>query len=144
MSDNFTVPISEVSANLNKILDRTIPSIATEALYEMAKQVVNDAVNVEPKVPVGHYRAKAGKRTGVGGQLKQSWKIEKTKDGMITVGFNMPYATYQHEGQRSDGSRVIRNWTEPGAGKKFLGNKLSMFKDIYLKRMADFIKSRSE
>lgn len=40
------------------------------------------------------------------------------------VGFNSPYAAYQHEGQRKDGTRVVKNYSHSGTGKKFLEKKL--------------------
>lgn len=40
------------------------------------------------------------------------------------VGFNSPYAAYQHEGQRKDGSHVVKEYTHSGTGKKFLEKKL--------------------
>lgn len=40
------------------------------------------------------------------------------------VVFNTPYAAYQHEGVRRDGTHRIRRWATPGAGIKFLEKKL--------------------
>lgn len=36
------------------------------------------------------------------------------------IWYDIEYATYQHEGQRRDGSRKVRNYNEPGTGKKYL------------------------
>jgi len=142
MSEMMTMDMREINEGIQSILVGAIPDAASEGLYEVGKVLLKDAVEVEPKVPVGHYRAKAGKRTGVGGQLKQSAKIERESDGNVIVGFNMPYAAYQHEGQRSDGSHVVQNWTEPGAGKEFIKKKIEMYLPTYLKFLADFIKKK--
>lgn len=48
------------------------------------------------------------------------------------VGFNTPYAAYQHEGMRKDGTHVVRNYSEPSSGVKFLENKLNANRDKYL------------
>jgi hypothetical protein len=40
------------------------------------------------------------------------------------VGFNTPYAAYQHEGVRMDGTRQVTDYTEPGSGSKFLERPL--------------------
>lgn len=40
------------------------------------------------------------------------------------VGFNTPYAAYQHEGERKDGTHKVQNYTDSGAGAKFLEKKL--------------------
>jgi len=136
----MNVEINEVSRNLDRIIKSAVPELAAQGLFLVAEQLLHDATAVEPTTPRGHARAKAGKRTGVGGTLRQSGKIEKQSDGSLIVGFDEPYATYVHEGQRADGTRVIQRYSEPGAGKKFLSNKLSMFGDVYLKNLADFIK----
>jgi hypothetical protein len=136
----MNIDISEVSKNLDHIIKNAIPALGAQGLFLMAEQLLHDATATEPTTPRGHARAKAGKRGGVGGTLRQSGKIEKQPDGSLFVGFNTPYATYVHEGQRSDGTRVIQKYTEAGAGAKFLSNKLSMYGDVYLKNLADYIK----
>ena len=136
----MNIEISEVSKNLDAIIKQAIPELAAQGLFLMAEQLLHDATAVEPTTPRGHARAKAGKRTGVGGTLRQSGKIERQSDGSLMVGFDEPYATYVHEGQRADGTRTILRYSEPGAGKKYLSNKLSMFSDVYLKNLADYIK----
>jgi hypothetical protein len=54
-----------------------------------------------------------------GGQPPQPGRI------VTTVGFNTPYAAYQHEGMRKDGSHVVRNYSEPDTGPKFIENRLA-------------------
>jgi hypothetical protein len=49
-----------------------------------------------------------------------------------TIGFNTPYAAYQHEGHRADGSHSVTEYTEPSAGPKFLENKLNGNRDDYM------------
>jgi hypothetical protein len=49
-----------------------------------------------------------------------------------TIGFNTPYAAYQHEGHRADGSHPVTQYKEPSAGPKFLENKLNGNRDDYM------------
>ena len=141
LDGGFSVSFEDFDKKFQDIMKNTIPDLADKAQLEMAKQLLNDATTQEPTVPKGHARAKAGKRTGVGGTLRQSGKIVKQEPGHYKVGFNMPYATYQHEGQRKDGSHIVRNYSEAGAGKKFLTKKIQMNRNVYLKKMANFIKA---
>ena len=144
MSDKmFSVDFQDVQKNLQVILQNTIPELAQDGLYQAGKQLLRDSVELPPKVPIGHYRAKAGKRTGVGGALKRSGKVAKMQDGSVVVGFNMPYASVVHAGKRSDGTHVIKNWTEPGAGKEFISKKIEQYKSVYLHLIAAYIKRRS-
>ena len=69
------------------------------------------------------------------GDLKSSAKVEAVMKGDKIVGsvtYKMSYATYVHEGKRADGSHVIRNYKEPGSGKKFLERKFLMFPNRYI------------
>jgi hypothetical protein len=138
----LTMDMREVNERIQAVIAKAIPEAAADGLYEVGKQLLKDSISVEPKVPVGHYRAKAGKRTGVGGALKRSGKIERQSDGSTIVGFDMPYAGYQHEGRRSDGSSVVQNYTEPGAGKEFIKKKIEMYLPVYMKFLAEFIERK--
>lgn len=48
------------------------------------------------------------------------------------VGFNSPYAAYQHEGMRKDASYVVENYSEPGSGAKFIQDKLAENAEDYI------------
>jgi len=39
-------------------------------------------------------------------------------------GMASQYAIYQHEGMRADGTHVVKNYTTPGTGRKFLENTI--------------------
>lgn len=49
-------------------------------------------------------------------------QIPKTMSA--SVGFNTPYAAYQHEGERQDGSHKVENYKHSGTGAKFLEKPL--------------------
>lgn len=54
-----------------------------------------------------------------------------------TVGFNTPYAAYQHRGMRADGSHVVENYTEPSSGPNFVGAKIEIRGEQYLQLARD-------
>lgn len=67
------------------------------------------------------------------------------------VGFNTPYAAYQHEGQRKDGSHMVKTYGAgknkkkgimgpTGTGKKFLEKKLFDNEDAYVAVVAAEVK----
>jgi hypothetical protein len=41
-----------------------------------------------------------------------------------SVGYNTPYAAYQHEGERKDGTQKVENYQHTGTGAKFLEKPL--------------------
>ena len=98
MSDSlFEVDISEMDRNIDAVLGTKIPNHGKQALKRVAKMIIRDAIEENPTVPKGRKRAKAGKRKGVGGTLRQSWKIEVQPNGDVIFAFDTPYATYQHK-----------------------------------------------
>jgi hypothetical protein len=139
----FTYDFADMEKKLSQIMKSTLPEHTNEGLRRMANEIIKDALDMDPTVPRGHARAKAGKRSGVGGTLRQSHKVDIQPDGTVILGFDTPYAAYQHEGQRQDGSRVIKNWSTPGSGKKFIQKKIEQFIDVYLKNMAEYIRRQS-
>lgn len=54
------------------------------------------------------------------GILKSTFVVQKKGKGW-TAGYNTEYASYQHQGVRKDGTRVIRN--RPGGGESFFLSK---------------------
>ena len=56
------------------------------------------------------------------------------------VGFNAPYAAYQHEGRREDGTHVVKQHTTAGTGTKFLERPLIDNSDRYLKIVAQSVR----
>jgi hypothetical protein len=74
------------------------------------------------------------KSANVTGEMIKETKAFLSKPGVATVAVNVPYAAYQHEGQRADGSRVIKNRTSPGQ-KHFLrksATELDLKQDVYV------------
>jgi|SRR5665213_792435 len=55
---------------------------------------------------------------------------------VAVVGYNTVYAAYQHEGQRIDGSHVIRHYQDGRKGKYLedpIKNNLTVFRNYFLK-----------
>jgi hypothetical protein len=55
----------------------------------------------------------------VTGEMVKETTAFMTRKGVATVAVNVPYGAYNHQGERADGSRVIKNRTSPGQ-KHFL------------------------
>lgn len=53
-------------------------------------------------------------------RLLQSGRGQRIGPKNFQVSFNTEYAAYQEAGQRSDGSRIVHNYSKPGTGRHFL------------------------
>lgn len=97
--------------------------------------LLKDSQSLIPTVPMdtGHLRS-----TGASSAQKEAGDSE-TIVGQVT--YNTPYAAYQHEGVRADGSHVVRNYTTPGSGKKYLETPLYTNAPKYAARVAKTIKA---
>lgn len=62
------------------------------------------------------------------GALKNSAKKESINKSIFEktkrISFNKIYAAYQHEGQRKDGTRIVKNYTTPGTKKFYIKDTL--------------------
>lgn len=57
------------------------------------------------------------------GTVVEATNIEEP---VAKVGYNTPYAAYQHEGQRADGSYVVTHYTNARSKKKYLEDPIRM------------------
>jgi hypothetical protein len=74
------------------------------------------------------------------GTLRQSGNAQQTGPMEVSVGYGgaaAAYALYQHEG--GDGRRVVRNYSEPGTGKKYLERPLLENKILWNKILEQVI-----
>jgi Minor capsid protein len=101
-------------ANLNRLLDKNLIS---EPMADLAEEILR---RTDSKIP--HQE----------GILKSSGTvIPDGGDGETSVGYNSEYASYQHQGVRQDGSRIIKN--RPGDGESFfLSSTVKQNKDALL------------
>lgn len=56
------------------------------------------------------------------------------------VGYNTPYAAYQHEGVREDGTHQVENYSHSGTGAKFLEKAMAENADSYMAIVAAEVK----
>ena len=111
-----------------KQLEGKVLSAARLGMERAGALLLRDAVQDEPTVPILE-----GTLRGSG-----SSKTESNPDGTIktVVGFNTPYAAYQHEGVRADGTHKVKKYSQPGAGRKFLEKKLYGNSKAYFREVA--------
>jgi len=112
----------EFAKDLLKITEKEIPGDIIKAYWELGWLIIGDAIKIEPTVPM-----KSSDLRGSGKVVVDEKKLE------MKSGFNMIYAHRQHEGMKD------WNWTTPGSGPKYLESKIAMFKNKYIKFLADRI-----
>lgn len=155
MPDPFTVS-DQLTPNL-KGVSKAVLKAAFDGLGEAGMQLLADSVFEIPTVPheLGSLRGSGavhlnGKlikvSTAEGDATPMTKQITKDKftpgkgSAVSTVSFNKVYATYQHEGQRKDGTRKVRTYTEPSSGKKFMEIPMRANKKTYNRIIADRIR----
>lgn len=103
----ITFDVSTVSKNVTFLLNKATTN-KQKVCLDIAEDILRKSQEV---VPIDT------------SMLQQSGLARPEMDGAI-VGYNKPYAMYQHEGQRSDGSRVVKNYSNPRSKRKFLENPI--------------------
>lgn len=73
------------------------------------------------------------------GYLAESGRVEGTglERSVIFGSPSVPYAAYQERGMRADGSHVVRRYTTPGTGSRYLQNA---FESVLKEGIRRFIK----
>lgn len=73
------------------------------------------------------------------GYLAESGRVEGTglERSVIFGSSSVPYAAYQERGMRADGSHIVRNYTTPGTGSRYLQNA---FESVLKEGIRRFIK----
>ena len=95
------------------------PTATFRAAGQVGQQVINDAINIVPTVPIrtGNLRSSGTFEVFPGGA---GWRSVR-----LVVGFNTPYAARVHQ--------FPMNFREPGAGNYFLSSKLQRFRGEYIR-----------
>ena len=79
----------------------------------------------------------------VDGNLEKSGDVEAITDGHMTF-YNAPYAAYQHEGMRADGSRQITSYSNGRQGK-YLESPLREREQEFMNILAeDFLENANQ
>jgi hypothetical protein len=128
--EGFSLNFKDFNDKFKEIVDKTMPSILSRALFKTGAQIIKDAITLPPKVP---------KKTGT---LRRSQVIDPAvisrDDISIRIGFNTDYAAAVHEAPEN------RNWNIPGSGPKYLSSKLSMYRDRYMAMVAELCLKESQ
>lgn len=139
------------------LMDSRVQEGARVGMGRALMQWMDDSINKVPRIPhdegslQGSYSAFVGKKRigvaqSVGGQPNPAMQFtpDAAKDELVgSLGNNAPYAAYQHEGQRADGSRPVNpaNYTrQDGRGPKFQERALEEFSDDYMSLIAEGIR----
>lgn len=144
MSDGIHIDIDGWMAWTNELTDAVIKAGERGAM-KAALQLLNDATMEAPGVPLdeGTLRGSGsafvnnnlvGVSPSQGGNPDPATEDNEAipKDAFVAVvGFNTPYAAYQHEGERADGTRKVENYSHSGTGAKFLERKMAENFDEY-------------
>lgn len=128
----MTIDFKDFNKGFKKICDK-IPPEAAQGMFAAMNELLRDARVEPPQAP---------KEVGDlwGSARADKAKIEK---GSIEgqCGFNIVYAARWHELSEAEDARI--NWTrDKGSrfpGRKYLEKKMVMFKDKYMKIVAEFI-----
>lgn len=156
----YTFDTKDFDKKFAKLMDKTVPELQERGMGRAMTQLLNDCMMEIPTVPVDEGTLRGSGSIFVQNQLvATSEGSPKSKKGtpnkdhrekvlshqlVGVVGFNTPYASVLHEGINVKQGYVIRNYSEPSSGKKFLEKKLLSNGKSYLGEIADTIKEASK
>ena len=125
MKFNFT----DFEKGLTKLVKESEPRETAKGLFKAGSQLIKDAINMKPYVPFDEGHLRGAGRTD---------PAEVTTGGAeVTVGFNKEYAARWHELTPEENAKI--NWTLENSGRKYLESKMAMFKNDYMKMVADHL-----
>ena len=133
----FFLETADFDKKFKALVNSVSHDVAAQGLFSAAHALLNAADDEIPQVPqkTGDLRAS---------RLVQKPEISGDKVS-VTAGFNSPYAAYQHEGERKDGSHKVEHYTTtmvPGPGPKFLEKKMAGNADKFMAIVADYIRRK--
>lgn len=122
MSDEsgFYIESADFEKNFEAFVRAAGQEAAARGLFTAAQAVLTAADDEIPQTPYLHGDLRASRQV-----LQPEITAEKIA---VTFGYNSEYAAYQHEGQRKDGSHVVKEYTTtrvPSPGAKFLQKKMA-------------------
>ena len=121
------IQFKEVKRGLDKI-DTKIMTNIEYAILVVLHKLKKNTDDKDPKTP---------HKTG---DLKGSAQYNvKKKVGVLR--YTEPYALYQHEGMRKDGTHVIKNYTGGGDRRKFLEKEVIRNYNNYIEGFGKIIKT---
>ena len=133
----YKLDFSQLNAKLKQYQQLCKSDYAPEGIRKACQEIILDANNVPPRTPF-----KWGALRGSG----KVDKVEKQGDQIIgqvsfgagASGQDAPYAARWHEAEPGS-----VKFTAPGAGPKYLESKLNMFREKYMKIIAEVIRRRT-
>lgn len=145
----FEFDFSEFNARFAKLALEDAPAAAEKGVWEALSELKNDADRVQPKTPHLHgdlrgdydlvlegiTQSKAVSKGSGGDKAAQPARRSVAAGIVAKIILRMPYAAKWHE---AVGKRV--NWSEPGAGPKYLEMKMSMFRKKYFGMIAEAVR----
>lgn len=117
---------SNFIGGFKKFTKQTVPDVAGKALFQTGWMVIRYANTKKPYTPTDKKDLRSSGRVEV-----HPVKLE------LIVGFNKEYAAKWHEISPAKEKKVA--WTLPGSGRKYLESKLNMYRNDFVKFMAEFI-----
>jgi len=156
----FKLDLSEFEKLFKRATVQLVPEAAERGLGAAGLQLEADTVKYAPTVPQKESTLRGSASVFVQNKLIQEsvGAIKGSKPGqhatdhseplkkdemVAVIGFNSPYAAYQHEGRRQDGSHVVKQYSDAEGsqpGPKFLETPLSDNREQYMGRVAHEIK----
>lgn len=118
----FRFDATSLLKGLDKVQRQADDELRGRALFQVANEILRDAINEVPKAPFdeGHLR----------GSARVTRPDVQASKASIEAGFNIVYAARWHELTPDEDRRIA--WTLPGSGRKYLESKLSRFREKYL------------
>jgi len=143
----FALNISQFNKTLANVIEKQIPAKIKNGLEQAGNLWLTDSANTVPMVESTlrgsgsvHVNGElVGTSPDTGAGTPNTGPVDHGTTPEALVGYNSPYASYQHEGQRRDGSRKVTHWTEENTGPKFLERPGVENADEYLQIIADAV-----
>lgn len=145
MASGIDIDISEFLDGIDDLNERMLRGVRN-GLDQAASALLNDSITKLPAVPLDEGTLRGSGAAYVNNELvavgsevganpaatlaevgtKRETQVAILLPGTITgtVAFNTPYAAYQHEGERQDGTHKVQNYKHSGTGAKFLEKPL--------------------
>ncbi len=120
---------SEFDKKFYPLVEKAMPGEARNGIFAAVNEMLKDAAEVPPKAPKDHGDLWGSREASV---------IVKFKRLIGIAAFNIFYATKWHELPKGREKNI--SYTTPGSGRKFLESKMFMFREKYMRIVADFLK----
>jgi len=130
----FFLDTKEFDAKFKWVTNKVIPESAEKGLFNAGNELTRDAINLPPQAPF---------KTGDlwGSRITEKVKVSHN-DMSVKVGFNIKYATRQHEVPPG-----TFHYTRTGAkqpGPKYLESKMVKYKNKYMAVVAESINRKGK